>query len=101
MINKGSGAQGEKGKTVSVHYEGSLTNGQVFDSSFKRNQPIDFTLGIGQVIAGWDEGIGLLKVGDKARFVIPSHLGYGSRGAGGVIPPDATLVFDVELMDVK
>ncbi|MET1260075.1 peptidylprolyl isomerase [Flagellimonas sp. DF-77] len=101
MINKGSGAQAEKGKTVSVHYEGSLTNGQVFDSSFKRNQPIDFTLGIGQVIAGWDEGIGLLKVGDKARFVIPSHLGYGSRGAGGVIPPDATLVFDVELMDVK
>ena len=101
IINKGSGAQAEKGKTVSVHYEGSLSNGQVFDSSYSRNQPIDFSLGIGQVIPGWDEGIGLLKVGDKARFVIPSHLAYGSAGAGGVIPPDATLIFDVELMDVK
>ncbi|NJB37476.1 MULTISPECIES: peptidylprolyl isomerase [Flavobacteriaceae] len=101
MIQKGDGTKAEKGKTVSVHYEGSLPNGQVFDSSFKRNQPIDFQLGVGQVISGWDEGIALLKVGDKARFVIPSHLGYGSRGAGGVIPPDATLIFDVELMDVK
>lgn len=101
MIQKGSGAKAAKGKTVSVHYEGSLPNGQVFDSSFKRNQPIDFQLGVGQVISGWDEGIALLQVGDKARFVIPSHLGYGSRGAGGVIPPDATLIFDVELMDVK
>ncbi|MEM7484643.1 MAG: peptidylprolyl isomerase [Bacteroidota bacterium] len=101
MIQKGSGTKAEKGKTVSVHYEGSLTNGQVFDSSYSRNQPIDFTLGVGQVISGWDEGIALLKVGDKARFVIPSHLAYGSAGAGGVIPPDATLIFDVELMDVK
>jgi FKBP-type peptidyl-prolyl cis-trans isomerase len=101
MIQTGSGAKAEKGKTVSVHYEGSLPSGQVFDSSFKRNQPIDFQLGVGQVIAGWDEGIALLKVGDKARFVIPSNLGYGSAGAGGVIPPDATLIFDVELMDVK
>ncbi|MEX0314507.1 MAG: peptidylprolyl isomerase [Allomuricauda sp.] len=101
MIQQGSGTKAEKGSTVSVHYEGSLTNGQVFDSSYSRNQPIDFTLGIGQVIPGWDEGIGLLKVGDKARFVIPSHLAYGSAGAGGVIPPDATLIFDVELMDVK
>lgn len=101
MIQKGSGTQAEKGKMVSVHYEGSLTNGQVFDSSFKRNQPIDFQLGIGQVIPGWDEGIALLRVGDKARFVIPSHLAYGSAGAGGVIPPNATLIFDVELMDVK
>ncbi|MEO9513916.1 MAG: peptidylprolyl isomerase [Flavobacteriaceae bacterium] len=101
MIQVGEGAKAEKGKTVSVHYEGSLTNGQVFDSSYSRNQPIDFTLGVGQVIAGWDEGIGLLKVGDKARFVIPSHLAYGSAGAGGVIPPDATLIFDVELMQVK
>jgi len=101
IINEGAGVKAEKGKTVSVHYEGSLPNGQVFDSSFKRKQPIDFTLGIGQVISGWDEGIALLKVGDKARFVIPSHLGYGSAGAGGVIPPDATLIFDVELMDVK
>ncbi len=101
MIQEGGGAKAEKGKTVSVHYEGSLTNGQVFDSSYSRNQPIDFTLGVGQVIPGWDEGIGLLKVGDKARFVIPSNLAYGSAGAGGVIPPDATLIFDVELMDVK
>lgn len=101
MIQKGSGKQAEKGKTVSVHYEGSLENGQVFDSSYKRKKPIDFPLGKGHVIEGWDEGIQLLQVGDKARFVIPSYLGYGSSGAGGVIPPDATLIFDVELMDVK
>ncbi|MUH38280.1 peptidylprolyl isomerase [Zobellia amurskyensis] len=101
MIQKGTGAQAEKGQTVSVHYEGSLLNGQVFDSSYKRNQPIDFQLGVGQVIPGWDEGIQLLKVGDKARLVIPSSLGYGSAGAGGVIPPNATLLFDVELMGVK
>jgi FKBP-type peptidyl-prolyl cis-trans isomerase len=101
IIQKGSGAKPQKGSTVSVHYEGCLSNGQVFDSSYKRNQPIDFSLGVGQVIPGWDEGIGLLQVGDKARFVIPSHLAYGSAGAGGVIPPDATLIFDVELMDVK
>lgn len=101
MIQKGSGKKAEKGRTVSVHYSGSLENGQVFDSSYKRKQPIDFPLGQGHVIEGWDEGIALLQVGDKARFVIPSHLGYGSRGAGGVIPPDATLIFDVELMDVK
>jgi FKBP-type peptidyl-prolyl cis-trans isomerase len=101
IIQKGNGTQAEKGKKVSVHYQGALENGQVFDSSYKRKQPIDFQLGVGQVIEGWDEGVALLKVGDKARFVIPSYLGYGSRGAGGVIPPDATLVFDVELMDVK
>jgi peptidyl-prolyl cis-trans isomerase A (cyclophilin A) len=101
ILQKGSGAKAEKGKTVSVHYKGQLPDGTVFDSSYKRNQPIDFPLGMGQVIAGWDEGISLLKVGDKARFVIPSDLGYGSRGAGGVIPPDATLIFDVELMNVK
>ena len=101
IIQKGSGKQAEKGKMVSVHYQGSLENGEVFDSSYKRKQPIDFKLGAGQVIEGWDEGVALLKVGDKARFVIPAYLGYGSRGAGGVIPADATLVFDVELMDVK
>ncbi len=100
MINTGGGEQAEAGKKVSVHYEGSLINGQVFDSSYKRNEPIDFQLGVGQVIKGWDEGIALLKVGDKARFVIPSDLGYGSAGAGGVIPPDATLIFDVELMGI-
>lgn len=101
MIQKGNGKKAEKGRTVSVHYTGSLENGMVFDSSYKRKQPIEFPLGKGHVIEGWDEGIALLQVGDKARFVIPSHLGYGSRGAGGVIPPDATLIFDVELMDVK
>lgn len=101
IIQKGNGKQAEKGKTVSVHYKGALENGMEFDSSYKRKQPIDFPLGMGHVIEGWDEGIALLQVGDKARFVIPSHLGYGSRGAGGVIPPDATLIFDVELMDVK
>lgn len=101
IIQKGDGKQAQKGKTVSVHYKGSLENGMEFDSSYKRKQPIDFPLGMGHVIEGWDEGIALLQVGDKARFVIPSHLGYGSRGAGGVIPPDATLIFDVELMDVK
>ena len=101
IIQKGNGTKAEKGKTVSVHYTGALDNGQVFDSSYKRKEPISFPLGMGHVISGWDEGIALLQVGDKARFVIPSHLGYGSRGAGGVIPADATLVFDVELMDVK
>ncbi|MFD0963927.1 peptidylprolyl isomerase [Pseudofulvibacter geojedonensis] len=101
IIQKGAGAKAEKGKTVSVHYKGQLSDGMVFDSSYKRNSPIDFTLGVGQVIAGWDEGIGLLQEGDKARFVIPSDLAYGERGAGGVIPPGATLIFDVELMKVK
>ena len=101
IIQKGDGKKAEKGKMVSVHYKGQLADGTVFDSSYKRNQPLDFQVGVGQVISGWDEGIGLLQVGDKARFVIPSDLGYGSRGAGGVIPPDAILVFDVELMDVK
>jgi peptidyl-prolyl cis-trans isomerase A (cyclophilin A) len=101
IIEKGSGVQAQKGKKVSVHYEGSLANGQVFDSSYKRKEPIEFVVGVGQVIAGWDEGILLLQVGDKARFVIPSDLGYGSAGAGGVIPPNAILVFDVQLMDVR
>lgn len=98
---KGDGAKAEKGKTVSVHYKGMLPDGSVFDSSYKRGEPIDFPLGKGHVISGWDEGIQLLQVGDKARFVIPSHLGYGERGAGGVIPPNATLIFDVELVAVK
>ncbi|MBF6608624.1 MAG: peptidylprolyl isomerase [Flavobacterium sp.] len=101
MIQKGSGKKAENNKTVSVHYEGSLENGKVFDSSYSRKKPIEFPLGQGNVIEGWDEGIALLQVGDKARFVIPSHLGYGAQGAGGVIPPNATLIFDVELMDVK
>lgn len=101
IIQAGSGAKAQKGQTVSVHYKGQLTDGTVFDSSYKRNQPIDFPLGMGHVIPGWDEGIQLLKVGDKARLVIPSDLAYGSAGAGGVIPPDANLIFDIELMDAK
>lgn len=101
MIQKGNGKKAENGKTVSVHYTGQLEDGKVFDSSYPRKKPIEFPLGRGNVIEGWDEGIALLQVGDKARFVIPSHLGYGSRGAGGAIPPNATLIFDVELMDVK
>lgn len=101
IINKGSGKNAENGKTVSVHYTGQLENGKTFDSSYPRKKPIEFPLGKGHVIEGWDEGIALLQVGDKARFVIPSHLGYGAAGAGGVIPPNATLIFDVELIDVK
>jgi FKBP-type peptidyl-prolyl cis-trans isomerase len=101
IIQEGSGKKASKGATVSVHYKGQLLDGTEFDSSYKRKQPIDFPIGVGQVIAGWDEGIQLLKVGDKARMVIPSNLAYGSKGAGGVIPPNAPLIFDVELMDVK
>jgi len=101
IIQKGTGVQAEKGKQISVHYKGQLTDGTVFDSSYQRKQPIDFTVGIGQVIKGWDEGLQLLQVGDKARLVIPSQLAYGSQGAGGVIPPNATLIFDLELMAVK
>ena len=101
FIQRGSGKKAENGKTVAVHYEGSLENGKVFDSSYPRKKPIEFRLGQGQVIEGWDEGIALLQVGDKARFVIPSDLAYGPSGAGGVIPPHATLIVDVELMDVK
>ena len=89
------------GNKVKVHYKGMLLDGTVFDSSYKRNQPIEFTLGIGQVIKGWDEGISLLSIGDKASFIIPSDLAYGESGAGGVIPPSATLVFEVELISAE
>ena len=101
IIQKGSGIKAERGQQVSVHYQGALVDGTVFDSSYKRKEPIEFQLGVGQVISGWDEGLQLLHVGDKARFVIPSDLAYGSAGAGGVIPPDAILVFDVELVGAK
>ncbi|MEM7087224.1 MAG: peptidylprolyl isomerase [Bacteroidota bacterium] len=101
IIQKGEGKKAEKGNQVSVHYKGMFADGKEFDNSYKRGNPIQFPVGMGNVIAGWDEGIQLLHVGDKARFVIPSNLGYGPNGAGGVIPPNATLVFDVELMDVK
>jgi FKBP-type peptidyl-prolyl cis-trans isomerase len=100
IIQPGSGASPEAGQNVSVHYKGMFADGKEFDNSYKRGNPISFLVGQGNVIPGWDEGIQLLKVGDKARFVIPSHLGYGSRGAGGVIPPGATLIFDVELVKI-
>ena len=100
QINQSKGGQKPaKGSKVSVHYRGLLTDGTVFDSSYQRGTPIDFALGMGQVIPGWDEGIGLLGKGDQAKLVIPSQLAYGSQGAGGVIPPDATLIFEVELVD--
>ncbi|WP_111708661.1 peptidylprolyl isomerase [Lutibacter citreus] len=101
ILQTAEGKPATKGSKVSVHYKGQLVDGQVFDSSYQRKEPIDFTIGVGQVIPGWDEGIQLLKVGEKARLVIPSNLAYGSQGAGGVIPPDATLIFDVELVGVK
>lgn len=85
---------------MDVHYTGMLTDGKVFDTSRDRGEPIEFTLGAGQVIKGWDEGIALMKVGSQMRLIIPPDLAYGSRGAGKIIPPDATLIFDVELMDV-
>jgi peptidyl-prolyl cis-trans isomerase A (cyclophilin A) len=101
IIQKGDGIKPQKGQNVSVHYKGMFAEGGVFDDSYKRGNPIEFPIGMGNVIPGWDEGILLLNKGDKARFVIPSHLAYGEAGAGGVIPPNATLVFDVELMDIK
>lgn len=97
----GNGASPQKGQTVVVHYTGWLTNGTKFDSSVDRGRPFEFTLGVGQVIKGWDEGVATMKIGGKRKLTIPPDLGYGSRGAGGLIPPGATLVFDVELLGVK
>ena len=96
----GTGATAVAGKTVKVHYTGWLTDGKKFDSSVDRGQPFPFSLGAGQVIKGWDEGVAGMKVGGKRQLRIPPELGYGARGAGGVIPPNATLIFDVELLDV-
>ncbi|GAB2471805.1 hypothetical protein GCM10011375_28630 [Hymenobacter qilianensis] len=98
---EGTGAKAKPGQTVSVHYVGTLLNGQEFDNSVKRGKPIDFQLGVGQVIAGWDEGIALMNQGGKAILLIPSAQAYGPRGAGGSIPPNAVLRFDVELVSVK
>lgn len=101
-IVEGKGAQAQNGKTVKVHYTGYLMDGKVFDSSIERDDPISFPLGNGMVIRGWEEGIALMKVGDKKRLIIPSELGYGERGAGGgLIPANATLIFDVELVEVQ
>ncbi|MCU7892334.1 MAG: FKBP-type peptidyl-prolyl cis-trans isomerase [Candidatus Thiodiazotropha sp. (ex Ustalcina ferruginea)] len=100
-LNEGPGSRATAGQQVSVHYTGWLADGDKFDSSVDRNQPFDFTLGKGMVIQGWDEGVAGMKVGGKRRLTIPPQLGYGDRGAGGVIPPNATLVFDVELLSVS
>ena len=101
ITEKGNGKKAKKGDQVAVHYTGMLLDGKVFDSSLYRGQPLNFTVGVGLVIVGWDEGILLLSDGDKARLVIPSDLAYGSQGAGGVIPPNAALIFDVELVRIK
>ncbi|MGZ5092850.1 MAG: FKBP-type peptidyl-prolyl cis-trans isomerase [Burkholderiales bacterium] len=100
-IKQGDGAVATAGKTVSVHYTGWLTDGKKFDSSKDRGQPFEFPLGGGRVIKGWDEGVEGMKVGGTRKLTIPPELGYGSRGAGGVIPPGATLVFEVELLKVR
>ncbi|MCU7924022.1 MAG: FKBP-type peptidyl-prolyl cis-trans isomerase [Candidatus Thiodiazotropha sp. (ex Dulcina madagascariensis)] len=100
-LSEGSGGVAAAGQRVSVHYTGWLKDGDKFDSSLDRDQPFDFTLGKGMVIRGWDEGVAGMKVGGKRRLTIPSQLGYGSRGTGGVIPPNATLVFDVELLGIS
>ncbi len=98
-ITAGTGKAAENGDTLTVNYKGTLTDGKQFDSSYDRGQPFKFTLGAGQVIAGWDQGFLGMKVGGKRRLTIPPELGYGSRGAGASIPPDSTLVFEVELLD--
>ena len=100
-LTVGSGDTATAGQSVSVHYTGWLTDGQKFDSSLDRNDPFEFRLGAGQVIPGWDQGVAGMQVGGKRKLTIPPELGYGSRGAGGVIPPNATLVFEVELLAVR
>lgn len=97
----GNGIEAVTGKDIVVHYTGTLTDGTKFDSSVDRNEPFEFTLGAGQVIQGWDEGFAGMKVGGKRKLIIPPSMGYGSQGAGSVIPPNATLVFEVELLEVK
>jgi peptidylprolyl isomerase len=100
-VLEGTGALPTAGQTVVVHYTGTLEDGTKFDSSRDRGQPFKFPLGAGRVIKGWDEGIATMKIGGQRKLIIPSELGYGSRGAGGVIPPNATLIFDVELLGVE
>ncbi|MEH2416813.1 FKBP-type peptidyl-prolyl cis-trans isomerase [Nostoc sp.] len=100
-LKEGTGATPQSGQTVEVHYVGTLEDGTKFDSSRDRGQPFSFKIGVGQVIKGWDEGLSTMKVGGRRQLIIPPELGYGSRGAGGVIPPNAILHFDVELLGVK
>ena len=101
ITKEGQGPLPKPGQTVVVHYTGTLADGLKFDSSRDRGQPFSFVLGAGQVIRGWDEGLAMMKVGTRAILTIPPHLGYGQRGAGNLIPPNATLIFDVELLGVK
>lgn len=100
-LQVGTGAEAVRGKRVEVHYTGWLTNGTVFDTSKKRGSPFGFKLGAGQVIAGWDEGVAGMKVGGKRKLTIPPHLGYGAEGFPGAIPPNSTLIFEVELLGVQ
>lgn len=99
-VQEGTGKVAEKGKDITVHYMGYLTDGTKFDSSLDRRQPLTITLGVGQVIRGWDEGFGGMKEGGKRKLTIPPEMGYGSRAVGGVIPANSTLIFEVELLRV-
>lgn len=101
VITEGNGAAPKHGQMVTVHYTGWLIEGTKFDSSRDRGQPFKYKFGVGQVIKGWDDGVETMKVGGKSKFTIPPELGYGKEGAGGIIPPDATLIFEVELLGIQ